>query len=191
KLREGLTGLLDGRGWELPADSGLVRQLRRFSFPSRATAQTDAFMRFAREQGFEAKVFSSYDGPVSAMVLWAAADLIAAEGARLALCGRGKCERPIFVRERPDQAYCSKRCSLLERTRRRRTETPDEELREARRRQYILDYARRRGIDVKAAAKLIRRRALFDLGILRIRDSGDRWLVNFVDGTKRKFSKED
>lgn len=150
KLRAGLDALLNGREWNLPADRGLVRQLRRLT-QSRSEAH---------EHGFDTKVFSSYDGPLAAMVLWAAADLVASEGHRLARCARGGCERPIFVRERPDQAYCSKRCSLLERTRRYRTETPREQLSEARHRLYVRRVARELEISEEAAAKKVRRRTL-------------------------------
>jgi hypothetical protein len=143
KARDALEALTSGRYWDLPIREGLRRRVMPLS-----------------AQGIRRRnPLSMYEGPLPEMVLWAAADLVCAEGWRLARCSYGRCERRLFVRARPNQDFCSKRCSLLERTRRHRAEQPSHKASEYRHKLYVRQVAREKGISEKNAARMVRRRA--------------------------------
>src|SRR5262249_45728641 len=93
---------------------------------------------FAKGDG---RYFTTYDADPRSAFLMTMTDLLA-QG-EVKRCGRAGCSKPFVPTKR--QAYCSKRCSLLERTRRYRTNTPREEQSEARHHRYVRQYAKKHG----------------------------------------------
>jgi hypothetical protein len=108
---------------------------------------------FAKGDG---RYFTAYDAalPRTAFLMTMADSLAQGEVKR---CGRVGCDKLFVPAKR--QAYCSERCSLLERTRRYRTSTPREEQSEARHQQYVRQYAKKHSISEQKAARMIIRRA--------------------------------
>lgn len=101
EIRRGITNYVAGHAWR-HRGTRTTRQLRRA----------------------EGRSWVEYRGPVSEAFVAIAFDLVVREGSKIRRCARRRCEgRKVFLPRRR-QEYCSKRCSILERTRRFR-ENPE------------------------------------------------------------------
>jgi hypothetical protein len=89
------------------------------------------------------RILSGYQGSTRGALLMACADLIAAEGGRIARCARESCGR-LFVRVKRGE-YCGPQCSQRVRTERYRASHSKEELSEARHLVYESKVKREKG----------------------------------------------
>jgi hypothetical protein len=137
-LREGLNSLVAGNPFDLPVAPSLRRRL----LPSFLTLRDRGDIELARRHRLGKNPRSIYDGPLSDMALWAAADLACIEGWRLARCSFAGCPHGLFVRARRNQDYCSAACSQHERDRRHQ--------------ERVREVAEGRNLSYRAAARVMR-----------------------------------
>ena len=138
EIRAGITSYIAGRGW-----------LRSRSESMR--------LRLNRDE--HDQTWLTYKAPIDEAFVASAFDLVVREGDRIRRCARMKCEsKRLFVPHRRQQ-YCSKRCSILERTRRYR-ENPANQASQSDRRhdQYVKQKAKELGLSHESMKKRIKRR---------------------------------
>ncbi len=162
KITQALRDLAAGRPWELKAADtpDLTRRLLLRGDISRIGLTLPVLLRagISREDatGLSRGATSIYDGPLPQMFLWSVADFIAVDGSLLATCAYKKCGKlMVHIGDRRPREYCSKRCSLLERTRRYRSTHSKEQLSAVRHELYRRAVEREHG---RTVAKRVRRR---------------------------------